>query len=703
MSTYYYGSGISYVQYLQAKSFVADVTSGQQRAAKAINLTVSRQTRDIIASQEALARENIQCMQAGFDRLRTSTEEGFEALTWGIEDVSRGISELNATFQWGFSEMLSQLGRLNSAVSELVKLAKTPVQTLANNHFEIARDAYRKQLLSEALEELDKAISTYKLEWRYYTLAGTIRLGSVSGGFEHVDLARAEELFSLAARYARSDSPEDAARACLAAGWAAYCQGNMGKALTHSEECLALRPELPEGLFQTSKVYAALGEIENALPLLEKAIVLDKRYALKAAGDGDFQRHDAELRSFLEELRQRKFREVSEPVQRTLEKYNFWLSRVEAGRSHPLVSRARALTRTAPPLWDLLAEIAELQGFPAALDRLASPVRFAVRNEVSGVEYQVEETYLEEPTGGFFRRLGGPKERTRLVTHRGSTESVCFHDATGGVAAKVDFSFIPASRFRLRRYRSDGRPATQSVRITRPYLISSTLVTNSQYSCAMEVPSSGAPNGPMVGVSWYDVAAFCNALSRGVGLEEAFIITPRGTKWKGLECSGYRLPTEAEWQYACIGQAEPASGGMYWNEDQIDEIAWVKENSGGVIHSVGEKRPNQWGIYDPVGNVAVWVHDWFFTEPALLPEDDPIVPNESQSFLVGGAYGGSNLTTASYYVTAATVTAKGKAVRGGSYADADSYVRAGAPARRQDPSHGLPTIGFRVARTAIRS
>ena len=242
MSTYYYGSGLTYLQYLQAKSFVSDVKGAQQKAAKAVNLSVAKQTRELIASQEALARENIRVMETGFGKVAQVTQEGFEQLSWEIQDVGRGISELNATFQWGFGEMLNQVTRLNSAVSELVKLARTPVQTEANEYFQNARDALRRGLYPEALEEGEKAIAKHKLQWKYYSLVGTIRLGSVSSDLALLDLSKAEEYFLLAARYAKADDPEDAARSYLATSWAAYCQGNMGPAVFHAESAVNLHP-----------------------------------------------------------------------------------------------------------------------------------------------------------------------------------------------------------------------------------------------------------------------------------------------------------------------------------------------------------------------------------------------------------------------------------------------------------------------------
>jgi len=98
MSTYYLGSGLTYQQYLQAKSFVGDITSAQKTAAKSLRLDVASQTRSLIASQEALARQHIRVMEAGLESLSRVNREGFESLSWDIQEVSRGISDEIARF-----------------------------------------------------------------------------------------------------------------------------------------------------------------------------------------------------------------------------------------------------------------------------------------------------------------------------------------------------------------------------------------------------------------------------------------------------------------------------------------------------------------------------------------------------------------------------------------------------------------------------
>lgn len=674
MSTYYFGSGLTYTQYLQAKSFVSDVKGGQQKAAKSINLSVAKQTRELIASQEALARENIRAMDAGFGKVAQATEQGFEQLSWEIQDVSRGISEMNATFQWGFGEMLNQMTRLNSAVSELVKLATTPIQTEANEYFQNARDALRRGLYPEALEEAEKAIGKHKLEWRYYSLAGTIRLGSIAGDLELIDLHKAEEFFLSAARYAKADAPEDSARSYMAASWAAYCQGKMGRALGHAEQAISLQPALAEALFQAGKVYMALSEPDNALPLLARAIEVDKCYALKAAADGDFQRYDSELREFLEAMRQEKMRQVRPEIESALKKYEFWLSRSEDLRNDPLIRKATCLVHAGLPLWDLLNAQKELTDLPGRLAKLSVGVRFFERIEVPGRLYHIEERYVELTPGGasLFRRLAGPKERVRTVEQSWRNEQILIRDATGAVPVQIDLIPIPPASFKM-----DG---SRSVRVTKAFLLSSTPITVAQYKSftPQSKPEPTSAAFPVVNVTWYDAVTYCNILSREFALEEAYEVTPRGVRFKGIECEGYRLPTEAEWERATLRLSLDLTdvGRSY---SGIDESAWFAENSGRALQPVKLKKPSAWGLYDMLGNVSEWVFDWYGEGYWPCPEEDPTGPDESHPM----------------------ARISGKVTRGGSYADPEEYVTKGGRARPVDPKLKSPTVGFRLARTAV--
>jgi formylglycine-generating enzyme required for sulfatase activity len=113
---------------------------------------------------------------------------------------------------------------------------------------------------------------------------------------------------------------------------------------------------------------------------------------------------------------------------------------------------------------------------------------------------------------------------------------------------------------------------------------------------------------PVETVSWFHAIEFCNRLSDKTGLKPAYsidgeMVTP---DW---DAKGFRLPTEAEWEYACRAGT---TGERY---GEIDQIAWYKDNSNGSTQGVGKKEPNTWGLYDMLGNVWEWCWDWFEPYP----------------------------------------------------------------------------------------
>lgn len=110
------------------------------------------------------------------------------------------------------------------------------------------------------------------------------------------------------------------------------------------------------------------------------------------------------------------------------------------------------------------------------------------------------------------------------------------------------------------------------------------------------------PNYPVTNVSWYDAVAYANALSVKEGLTPFYKI--EGTKVENIPgANGYRLPTEEEWEYCCRAGT---TGDRYGD---LDEIAWYSGNSNDHIHEVGQKKPNNFGLYDTLGNVWEWVRD----------------------------------------------------------------------------------------------
>jgi len=189
----------------------------------------------------------------------------------------------------------------------------------------------------------------------------------------------------------------------------------------------------------------------------------------------------------------------------------------------------------------------------------------------------------------------------------------------------MQFAAIPAGEFTM------GSPASEAgrsndetqhhVRISKPFLMATTMVTQGQWQKVMgNNPSNfkGDDNLPVETVTWDDAVDFCKKLSEKEGLK-------------------YRLPTEAEWEYACrAGTTTEYNTGD--GEDALKEGGWYSGNSDQKTHPVGQKKPNAWGLYDMHGNVWQWCSDWYGDYPGADASDPQGVDNGSARVLRGGCW-----------------------------------------------------------------
>jgi formylglycine-generating enzyme required for sulfatase activity len=210
---------------------------------------------------------------------------------------------------------------------------------------------------------------------------------------------------------------------------------------------------------------------------------------------------------------------------------------------------------------------------------------------------------------------------------------------------------IPPGRVTL----SDRRTQRSWSAEVAPFEMAAFPVTQWQYDQIIgERPSAARGDRlPVEGVSWWDAIRFCNALSRREGLTPTYRLDRESVEWHPT-ANGYRLPTEAEWEYACrAGTTGPRYG-------RLDEIAWYRDNSDERMHDVGGKRPNPWGLYDMLGNVWDWCWDVYDPE-------------------VYGSY---------------------RVLRGGGWFDEQWSCRASVR-RRSHPNFHTDDVGFRVARSTV--
>jgi formylglycine-generating enzyme required for sulfatase activity len=137
-------------------------------------------------------------------------------------------------------------------------------------------------------------------------------------------------------------------------------------------------------------------------------------------------------------------------------------------------------------------------------------------------------------------------------------------------------------------------------------------VTQSEYKAVIgDNPSKfKGDKKPVERVSWYVAVEYCNALSIKEGLTPCYS-KDSGENWTwNRSADGYRLPTEAEWEWAAKGGIK-SKGYIYSGSDNIDSVAWYIDNSDSTTHPVKNKAPNELKLYDMTGNVWEWCWDWY--------------------------------------------------------------------------------------------
>ncbi|MHA1813367.1 MAG: SUMF1/EgtB/PvdO family nonheme iron enzyme [Candidatus Thorarchaeota archaeon] len=236
---------------------------------------------------------------------------------------------------------------------------------------------------------------------------------------------------------------------------------------------------------------------------------------------------------------------------------------------------------------------------------------------------------------------------------------------------------IPAGTFMMgspenEEGRGDDEGPQHQVTISRDFYIGMFEVTRAQYHAVMGTNPSyytDKPNNPvgfffgedyagfnvfLSGPRWYDCVRFCNALSRTNGLtpvyEDVYYKSSEEADWNA---NGFRLPTEAEWEYACRAGTTTR---FYWgdsdSEDVMKQYCWYRKNAmeqfwtdphaeEGGTQPVGTKLPNYWGMYDMIGNVYEWCYDWYSDYP-LGPVVDPTGPRRGSERVVRGNNFGSH-------------------------------------------------------------
>jgi len=196
---------------------------------------------------------------------------------------------------------------------------------------------------------------------------------------------------------------------------------------------------------------------------------------------------------------------------------------------------------------------------------------------------------------------------------------------------------------------------------------------------------------PVEKVSWYDALVFCNKLSIREGLNPVYRIkgrtnpndwgnipTANNKEWNEVVmvggADGYRLPTEAEWEYAARGGGLSKSF-RYAGSNTPDSVAWYYDNSDSRVREAGKKPPNELDLYDMSGNVMEWCWDWF-NRYSSGSKNNPTGPHTAHD----------------------SVQTQKKVIRGGGWSGAVQFCRV-TYRRFNDPSYDGVDLGFRVVRS----
>ncbi|WP_207795799.1 formylglycine-generating enzyme family protein [Sphingobacterium haloxyli] len=214
---------------------------------------------------------------------------------------------------------------------------------------------------------------------------------------------------------------------------------------------------------------------------------------------------------------------------------------------------------------------------------------------------------------------------------------------------------IPDGEIELR----DDRIKQKWTVMIESFLLSKFAVTQDLYlEVTGKAPSTfQGTKHPVETITWKEAVVFCNSLSIKLNLEPCYCFNDDDAEINfDQTANGFRLPTEAEWEYAC----KAGASGIRYGE--LDAIAWYKGNSAQQTHPVGTKEPNAWGLYDMLGNVWEWCTDLYDTD-------------------VYGSY---------------------RIFRGGGWCDEERSVMATTRRRSHPFSFKIDDLGFRIAKSKPR-
>ncbi len=210
-----------------------------------------------------------------------------------------------------------------------------------------------------------------------------------------------------------------------------------------------------------------------------------------------------------------------------------------------------------------------------------------------------------------------------------------------GTRTGIEMVLIPAGWFEMGSEKGEADESPVHKIWVDSFLMDRYEVTQEHYAkLAGSNPSHFRDNSkPVDTITWADAALYCNLRSRAEELQSCY---DEETAECDFTANGYRLPTEAEWEYACRSRTDTE---FFFGSDmrKLGSYAWYAENSNDRTHPAGQKKPNAFGLYDMYGNVAEWCNDVYSGDYyKLSPSGNPRGPEEGdKQVLRGGAWDSS--------------------------------------------------------------
>lgn len=240
-----------------------------------------------------------------------------------------------------------------------------------------------------------------------------------------------------------------------------------------------------------------------------------------------------------------------------------------------------------------------------------------------------------------------------VIVHVGAEQSNGVPFTVQSKVSLVETVLVPKGSFKMGRENDDWDAFQHDITITYDFYMSKYEIDQETFKKVYDNfnPSKWANDKmPVEQLSWFHAVEFCNRLSKMEGYDTCYTINGEQASCN-FSKNGYRLPTEAEWEYACRAGSEGSVYGI------LDEISWYADNAGNAYHEPGGKQPNAFGLYDMLGNVAEWCWDWYdasYYENS--PATDPTGPAKdasiSEKVYRGGSYMRSSDKVKAWYRTA---------------------------------------------------